>query len=68
MRQELGTLARGKLMKKPKDEVGTTGVSVRLPDDLLARIDTIAEDETRTRGNVIRMLLELGLEHWGNAV
>ena len=38
------------------------GVSVRLPTALLADIDRIAEQERRTRGNVIRLLLEDALK------
>ena len=39
----------------------TTGVSVRLPDEMLAQVDQLANDERRTRGNAIRLLLEEAL-------
>ena len=41
---------------------GSVGVSVRLPASLLAEIDRLAEEERRTRGNVIRLLLEDALK------
>lgn len=49
------------MAKKPKEE-GSVGVSVRLPATLLAEIDRLAEQERRTRGNVIRLLLEDALK------
>jgi metal-responsive CopG/Arc/MetJ family transcriptional regulator len=42
--------------KQPEPE--SVGVSVRLPSLLLAQIDSLAGQERRTRGNVIRLLLE----------
>ena len=46
-------------MAKPKaSERGTSSVSVRLPDELIDRIDSRANEEHRSRGNLIRMLLE----------
>jgi hypothetical protein len=36
-------------------------VSFRLPAALLAQIDRLANDERRTRGNAIRLLLEEAL-------
>ena len=46
-------------MAKPKaSERGTSSVSVRLPDELIERIDSRANEEHRSRGNLIRMLLE----------
>jgi len=52
------------MAKKPEkeQEAGSVGVSVRLPAALLADIDRIAEQERRTRGNVIRLLLEDALK------
>jgi hypothetical protein len=41
---------------------GTTGVSVRLPNEMLAQVDRLANDERRTRGNAIRLLLEEALQ------
>ena len=38
------------------------GVSVRLPATLLAEIDSLAVEERRTRGNLIRLLLEDALK------
>jgi metal-responsive CopG/Arc/MetJ family transcriptional regulator len=34
------------------------GLSIRLPQSLLAKIDALAEQERRSRGNLIRVLLE----------
>jgi metal-responsive CopG/Arc/MetJ family transcriptional regulator len=50
--------------KKPKKEQdsGSVGVSVRLPMALLADIDRLAEQERRTRGNMLRILLEDALK------
>jgi metal-responsive CopG/Arc/MetJ family transcriptional regulator len=51
------------MAKKPeKQEAGSVGISVRLPSTLLAEIDRIAEQERRTRGNLIRILLEDALK------
>jgi predicted transcriptional regulator len=51
------------IMAKSKvQERGTTSVSVRLPDELLAQIDGLATAERRTRGNVMRLLLEDALK------
>jgi metal-responsive CopG/Arc/MetJ family transcriptional regulator len=44
-------------MSKPKEDE-TVGISVRVPRALVEEIDRVAEDERRTRGNVVRMLLE----------
>jgi metal-responsive CopG/Arc/MetJ family transcriptional regulator len=49
-------------MAKNKQEPESVGVSVRLPADLLEEIDRLAEEERRTRGNVIRLLLEDALK------
>jgi hypothetical protein len=39
----------------------SVGVSFRLPTALLAQIDKLANDERRTRGNLLRLLLEEAL-------
>jgi metal-responsive CopG/Arc/MetJ family transcriptional regulator len=49
-------------MAKNKQEPESVGVSVRLPVALLEEIDRLAEEERRTRGNVIRLLLEDALK------
>jgi IS30 family transposase len=36
--------------------------NVRLPNEMLASLDRLANDERRTRGNAIRLLLEEALE------
>ena len=41
----------------------TTNISVRLADDLLERIDKMAEEEGRTRSNMIDRLLVRGLAY-----
>jgi len=56
------TLQVGVRMAKTKEEAESVGVSVRLPVNLLEEIDSLAEEERRTRGNVIRMLLEDALK------
>jgi metal-responsive CopG/Arc/MetJ family transcriptional regulator len=33
-------------------------LSIRLPQSLLAKIDALAEQERRSRGNLVRLLLE----------
>jgi metal-responsive CopG/Arc/MetJ family transcriptional regulator len=40
----------------------SVGVSVRLPATLLAEIDSLAVEERRTRGNLMRLLLEDALK------
>jgi metal-responsive CopG/Arc/MetJ family transcriptional regulator len=40
-------------------------VSVRLPEELLKRIDERAIEERRSRGNLIRLLLERAMESEG---
>jgi metal-responsive CopG/Arc/MetJ family transcriptional regulator len=52
-------------IKQPALESESIGVSVRLPSLLLAQIDSLAERERRTRGNVIRLLLEDALKQRG---
>jgi len=49
-------------MKTKSEEAGTTGVSVRLPNEMLEQVDKLANDERRTRGNAIRLLLEEALQ------
>jgi len=46
--------------KKPKEELdrGTTSVSVRLDDELIAWLDQTAADENRSRANLIETLLK----------
>jgi metal-responsive CopG/Arc/MetJ family transcriptional regulator len=44
--------------KAKKEDRGTSNVSVRLPDELISKLDTRANEEHRSRGNLIRMLLE----------
>jgi metal-responsive CopG/Arc/MetJ family transcriptional regulator len=48
--------------KTERDDRGTSSVSVRLPDKLIAQIDSRAKEEHRSRGNLIRMLLEETME------
>ena len=55
-------MTKGGESKARDQEAGTTGVSVRLPTEMLASIDRLANDERRTRGNAIRLLLEEALE------
>ncbi|MGA8605329.1 MAG: ribbon-helix-helix protein, CopG family [Candidatus Sulfotelmatobacter sp.] len=48
--------------KKSKEdrelERGTTSVSVRLDDELIAWLDQVAADENRSRANLIETLLK----------
>jgi len=48
------------MAKKPEREEpkGSVSVSVRLPEELLTEIDSLATEERRTRGNMVRLLLE----------
>lgn len=48
------------VQKKPKEELdrGTTSVSVRLDDELIAWLDQVAADENRSRANLIETLLK----------
>ena len=47
---------------KQEEEKGSVGVSVRLPGEMVAQIDRMAEGERRSRGNMIRILLEDALK------
>lgn len=38
-------------------------VSVRLPDDLIKRLDEIAEKTGRTRNEIVQMCLEFSVEN-----
>ena len=63
-------MAKTKLDRARRDgarseEPESIGVSVRLPSSLLAQIDRLAEQERRTRGNVMRLLLEDALKERG---
>lgn len=49
---------------KPEDR-GTSNVSVRLPDELIERLDARAKSESRSRGNLIKLLLEKAMEGKG---
>lgn len=51
----------GKKAKTEAVEAGTVGCSVRLPYQMLAAIDELAHIERRTRGNVVRLLVEEAL-------
>jgi len=50
------------MARKDKDEPGTVGVSVRIPTEMLREIDRLADQERRTRGNMVRVLLEDALK------
>ena len=45
-------------MSKQDTKDDTVGISVRVPKVVVEEIDRIADVERRTRGNVIRILLE----------
>jgi Ribbon-helix-helix protein, copG family len=47
--------------KKPRGNLVKT-LRVRVDDDLIARIDVVAEDKGRSRSDVARLLLVAGLE------
>ena len=47
--------------KSAKSDVNQS-TSVRLPEELLTRIDEMAAADSRTRGNLIRLLLEQAME------
>jgi metal-responsive CopG/Arc/MetJ family transcriptional regulator len=49
------------MSKKNEPEV-TVGLSVRVPASLLARIDALTTAEQRTRGNMVRILLQEALD------
>jgi hypothetical protein len=45
-----------------RPQVGSPAV-VRLPPDMLAVVDRIATDRSMKRAEVLRMLIDLGLQH-----
>ena len=47
---------------EPEDIQGSASVSIRLPKEMLDQIDRMAEEERRSRGNMIRYLLEDALQ------
>jgi metal-responsive CopG/Arc/MetJ family transcriptional regulator len=61
-------MARTKLDATRREGPESVSVSVRLPSSLLAQIDGLAEQERRTRGNAIRLLLEDALKQRGEQV
>lgn len=44
------------------EPLGSVGVSVRIPEGMVTEIDRLAAEERRTRGNMIRILLEDALK------
>lgn len=53
----------GMAKRQEKEEpVGSVGVSVRVPEEMVSQIDMLAAQERRTRGNMIRILLEDALK------
>jgi hypothetical protein len=54
----MATSTKSKTKTQPEQERGTTSVSVRLPNELLGQM---ARTSRRTRGQVMRLLLEAGL-------
>ena len=49
-----------------KEVTQDAAISLRLPQALLKKLDARARKEQRTRGNLIRMLLEKALENKGS--
>ena len=45
-----------------KQQERSTVLSIRLPEKLVKRLDTLAEEELRTRVNMIHVLLQEALE------
>ena len=41
----------------------TMGVSARLPSDLVARIDSIAEQSGKNRNEIVQLCLEFAIEN-----
>jgi hypothetical protein len=56
--QVLTTVYLAHMAKKSEEPRGTSSVSVRLPDDLIAWIDEQAQQERRSRGSFIKNALE----------
>jgi metal-responsive CopG/Arc/MetJ family transcriptional regulator len=48
--------------KKPKTEESSVVLAFRLPKDLVAQIDVIAEKEMRQRANMVYVLLTEALQ------
>jgi metal-responsive CopG/Arc/MetJ family transcriptional regulator len=54
------------MAKKPEKKAepsGSVGVSVRLPKELVTQIDSLAVEQRRSRGNMLRLLVEEALTH-----
>jgi hypothetical protein len=39
-------------------------LALNLPPDLIAKVDTVAVREERSRSKMVEMLIRLGLQHW----
>jgi metal-responsive CopG/Arc/MetJ family transcriptional regulator len=50
------------MVKDKQDVDGLVGVSIRLPQSLLAEIDRMASEARRTRSNMLRLLVEDALK------
>ncbi len=49
--------------KRPRGEDGTKVFSIRVREDIIARLDDIVERSGYSRNELIGMLLEFGIEH-----
>jgi metal-responsive CopG/Arc/MetJ family transcriptional regulator len=52
----------GKTMTKTQEKEKTLILSFRLPELLIKRVDSEAEKETRTRANMVQVLLQEALD------
>jgi predicted transcriptional regulator len=50
--------ARGDTMGRPRGKVETVGVHMRLPVEVVARLDELAESTAGSRGDVVRLLVQ----------
>jgi metal-responsive CopG/Arc/MetJ family transcriptional regulator len=50
-------------MKKQPTKKTETPVSVRIPLELLKRLDALAAKEKRSRSNMILLFIEMGVDH-----
>ena len=62
--QERRTTMKEKLVISSKKYRGdSTVISIRLPDDLISKLDSIAEDTGRTRNEIIQKCLAFSVDN-----
>jgi predicted DNA-binding protein len=48
---------------KRRCDDGNRVISIRIPEDLLARLDQLSNESNRSRNEIINLILEHGINH-----